>query len=142
MLLLRVKRKVTKMVSECPAGWLPVRKVKKSAQVNIRFTPQALDELDAAAEREYRDRSEMARFLIEWALARYRRAGSLKALHDVDSHAATSAKSGRISEQARMELLTALETILERAPSAVIEDIARTLTQRAGKYGEPKEAKR
>jgi hypothetical protein len=36
------------------------------------------------------------------------------------------------------ELYTALAMILERAPSAVIEDVARTLTQRAGKYGSEK----
>lgn len=34
--------------------------------------------------------------------------------------------------------MTALETILSRAPSAVIEEIARLLTDRAGKYGEPR----
>jgi hypothetical protein len=34
------------------------------------------------------------------------------------------------------ELYTALETILNRAPSAVIEDVARSLTARAGKYGD------
>ena len=34
------------------------------------------------------------------------------------------------------QLYTALETILNRAPSAVIEDMARSLTSRAGKYGD------
>jgi transcriptional regulator with XRE-family HTH domain len=43
----------------------------------------------------------------------------------------------RIAEETRIQLFTALETILERAPSAVIEEISRILTERAGKYGEP-----
>ena len=118
-----------------------MRKTKKSAQVNIRFTPQALEQLDEAAEREYRDRSEMARLLIEWALGRYDRAGSLRALLDSDQPF-RSRKTSRISEETRMELLTALETILERAPSAIIEEMSRVLTQRAGKYGEPKPKER
>lgn len=43
----------------------------------------------------------------------------------------------RIAEETRIQLITALETILERAPSAVVEEISRILTERAGKYGEP-----
>lgn len=43
----------------------------------------------------------------------------------------------RIAEETRIQLITALETILDRAPSAVIEEISRILTERAGKYGEP-----
>lgn len=43
----------------------------------------------------------------------------------------------RIAEETRVQLMIALETILERAPSAVIEEISRILTERARKYGEP-----
>jgi hypothetical protein len=43
-----------------------------------------------------------------------------------------------VSEELQDQLYTAFETILERAPSAVIEDVARVLTSRAGKYGEAK----
>jgi transcriptional regulator with XRE-family HTH domain len=46
-------------------------------------------------------------------------------------------KRSRIAEETRIQLMTALETILDRAPSAVIEEISRILTERAGKYGEP-----
>ena len=45
-------------------------------------------------------------------------------------------RSMRIAEETRAVLATALETILERAPSAVIEEISQLLTDRAGKYGE------
>jgi hypothetical protein len=51
-------------------------------------------------------------------------------------HTARTRKySRRVSEELQDQLYTALETILQRAPSAVIEDIAGTLTLRAGKYG-------
>ena len=46
-------------------------------------------------------------------------------------------RRSRISEETRHQLIIALDTILERAPSAVIEEISRILTERAGKYGEP-----
>ncbi len=46
-------------------------------------------------------------------------------------------KRSRIAEETRIQLITALETILDRAPSAVIEEISRILTERAGKYGDP-----
>lgn len=41
----------------------------------------------------------------------------------------------RISQETRDQLIAALELILERAPSPIIEDMARYLTDRAGKYG-------
>ncbi len=46
-------------------------------------------------------------------------------------------RRARIGQDTRALLITALETILERAPSVVIEEIARILTDRAGKYAEP-----
>lgn len=49
----------------------------------------------------------------------------------------TRRRRSRVAEETRLQLITALETILERAPSAVIEEISRILTDRAGKYGEP-----
>ena len=47
-------------------------------------------------------------------------------------------RTSRVSEETRLQLITALDTILDRAPSAVIEEISRILTERAGKYGEPR----
>lgn len=47
-------------------------------------------------------------------------------------------RKSRISEETRLQLITALDTILERAPSAVIEEISQILTERAGKYGDPR----
>lgn len=45
----------------------------------------------------------------------------------------------RVSEETREVLVTAVDTILERAPSTVIEKVAEFLTEKAAKYGEPKE---
>lgn len=47
-------------------------------------------------------------------------------------------RRSRVSEETRLQLITALDTILDRAPSAVIEEISQILTERAGKYGEPR----
>jgi transcriptional regulator with XRE-family HTH domain len=48
------------------------------------------------------------------------------------------ARRSRVAEETRLQLIIALETILERAPSAVIEEVSQILTDRAGKYGEPR----
>ncbi len=47
-------------------------------------------------------------------------------------------QQARFRGLAEEQLYTALETILERAPSALIEEVARKLTQWAGKFGEEK----
>lgn len=47
-------------------------------------------------------------------------------------------RRSRVAEETRLQLIIALETILERAPSAVIEEISQILTDRAGKYGDPR----
>ncbi|MGH9579880.1 MAG: hypothetical protein ACRD2R_02710 [Terriglobales bacterium] len=39
------------------------------------------------------------------------------------------------------QLHAALDLLLERAPSAILDDVATYLTARAGKYGEEKPAK-
>src|SRR5260370_34761465 len=71
----------------------------------------------------------------EWAWKEYKRAGSLRDLLE-----GTRARkySRRVSEELQDELYTALETILNRAPSAVIEDVARSLAARAGRDGDEK----
>ena len=46
-------------------------------------------------------------------------------------------KHSKVAEETRLQLMTALETILERAPNTVIEELSRILTDRAGKYGGP-----
>ncbi len=105
-----------------------------SVPLSFRVPPAHLEEIERAAKKEVRKyRTELIGMIWEWAWKEYKRAGSLRDLLD-----GTRARqySRRVSEELQDELYTALETILNRAPSAVIEDVARSLTARAGKYGD------
>ncbi len=59
-------------------------------------------------------------------------------LSKIAALAATSAKTRRVSDETRMQLFTALDTILERAPSAIIEKIIDVLSEAAARYGTPR----
>lgn len=101
--------------------------------VSFRIPLQQLHEIEEAVHKEARrHRSDLLEFVWNWAWSEYKKAGSLQALL---AGTRTRQYSRRVSEELQDELYTALNTILERAPSAVIEDVARVLTQRAGKYG-------
>lgn len=47
----------------------------------------------------------------------------------------------RYREETRQALLSALDMILERAPSAVVENVIDFISERAAKYGSPREEK-
>src|SRR5579872_2129327 len=101
-------------------------KVAGSLTVPLSFRVSAahLEEIERATKKEVRKyRTEVIEMIWEWAWKEYKRAGRY---------------SRRVSEELQDQLYTALETILNRAPSAVIEDVARSLTARAGKYGDDK----
>ena len=105
-----------------------------SVPLSFRVPPAHLEEIERAAKKEVRKyRTELIELIWEWAWKEYKRAGSLRDLLE-----GTRARkySRRVSEELQDQLYTALETILNRAPSAVIEDMARSLTSRAGKYGD------
>lgn len=107
-----------------------------SVPLSFRVPPSHLEEIERATKKEVRKyRTELIELIWEWAWKEYRRAGSLRDLLE-----GTRARkySRRVSEELQDQLYTALETILNRAPSAVIEDVARSLTARAGKYGDEK----
>jgi hypothetical protein len=104
--------------------------------LSFRVSPAHLEEIERATKKEVRKyRTELIEMIWEWAWKEYKRAGSLRDLLE-----GTRARkySRRVSEELQDELYTALETILNRAPSAVIEDVARSLTARAGRYGDEK----
>jgi hypothetical protein len=104
--------------------------------LSFRIPLKQLEELEAAVQKEARrHRTDVVEFIWNWAWEEYKKSGSLQALL---SGTRTGRYSRRVSEELQDQLYTALATILERAPSAVIEDVARTLTSRAGKYGTPK----
>jgi hypothetical protein len=104
--------------------------------LSFRVSPAHLEEIERATKKEVRKyRTELIEMIWEWAWKEYKRAGSLRDLLE-----GTRARkySRRVSEELQDQLYTALETILNRAPSAVIEDVARSLTARAGRYGDEK----
>lgn len=104
--------------------------------LSFRVSSAHLSEIDRATREEVRKyRTELIEMIWEWAWKEYRRAGSLR---DLIEGTRARKYSRRVSEELQDQLYAALETILARAPSAVIEDVARSLTTRAGKYGDEK----
>jgi hypothetical protein len=104
--------------------------------LSFRVPLSEVEEIDAAVLKERRKRrSDLLEAIWQVAWANYRRSGSLQSYAE-GRHAPKRSK--RVSEELQDQLYTALETILERAPSAVIEEVARKLTHWAGKYGEEK----
>ncbi len=117
---------------------MPTTKTRKEITypLSFRVPLSQVEEIDAAVVREKRKRrSDLLEAIWEVAWLDYRRSGSLMAYAEGKR---TRKYSRRVSEELQDQLYTALETILERAPSTVIEEVARKLTQWAGKYGEEK----
>ena len=107
-----------------------------SYPLSFRVPLVQVEEIDEAVLRERRKRrSDLLEAIWQVAWTNYRRSGSLSAY--AEGHRSTK-RTKRVSEELQDQLYTALETILERAPSAVIEEVARKLTHWAGKYGDEK----
>jgi len=114
----------------------PITRKEISYPLSFRVPFAQVEEIDRAVERERRKRrSDLLETIWNIAWTNYQRSGSLQAY--VEARRGTK-RARRVSEELQDQLYTALETILERAPSAVIEEVARKLTQWAGKYGEEK----
>lgn len=104
--------------------------------LSFRVPLSQAQEVDAAVAREKRKRrSDLLEAIWEVAWSDYRKSGSLAAYAEGKR---SRRYSRRVSEELQDQLYTGLETILERAPSTVIEEVARKLTHWAGKYGEAK----
>jgi Txe/YoeB family toxin of Txe-Axe toxin-antitoxin module len=109
---------------------------KLRVPLSFRIPLQELQEIEEAVQKETRKhRTDLVEFIWNWAWNEYKKSGSLQALL---SGTRTGRYSRRVSEELQDQLYTALATILDRAPSTVIEDVVRVLTARAGKYGTPK----
>ncbi len=105
-----------------------------SYPLSFRVPLSQVEEIDEAVVRERRKRrSDLLEAIWEVAWANYQRSGSLQSY--AEGRRITK-RTKRVSEDLQDQLYTALETILERAPSALIEEVARKLTQWAGKFGE------
>lgn len=117
---------------------MPKARTTRELNVPLSFRvplPQ-IEEIEEAVRKEARrHRTDLVEFVWNWAWEQYKKAGSLQSLL-----AGTRAHrySRRVSEELQDQLYTALQTIIDRAPSTVIDDVANVLTQRAGKYGTPK----
>jgi len=104
--------------------------------LSFRVPLSQVEEIDRAVVRGGRKRrSDLREAIWQVAWTNYQRSGSFQAY--AEARRATK-RTRRVSEELQDQLYTALETILERAPSTVIEEVARKLTQWAGKYGEEK----
>jgi hypothetical protein len=107
---------------------------KKVRQIGVKLEPELYSRLEKACEIQLHRDGQLARILIEWALPYYEKARSVEALNAIEPLVPT----GRISRETQEVLFTAVRAILDRAPSTVIEDVVRKVTQYAGKYGEEK----
>ena len=121
-------------------GAMRAVKNKTDRELNVplsfRVPLRQLHEIEEAVGKEARrHRTDLLEFIWNWAWGEYKKAGSLQALL---AGTRTRRYSRRVSEELQDQLYTALETVLDRAPSTVIEEISRTLTLRAGKYGTEK----
>jgi len=104
--------------------------------LSFRVPLSVADEIDAAVEREHRKRrTDLLETIWETAWKDYLKSGSLAAYTEGRR---AGKRTRRVSEELQDQLYMALETILDRAPSTVIEEVARKLTQWAGKYGDEK----
>jgi len=117
---------------------VPTTKTRKEITypLSFRVPLSQVEEIDAAVIREKRKRrTDLLEAIWEVAWSDYRRSGSLGAYAEGKR---TRKYSRRVSEELQDHLYTAVEMILERAPSAVIEELGRKLTQWAGKYAQEK----
>ena len=128
------------LVNRNPRGHHDGMRTRPTRELNVpvsfRIPLQQLHEIEEAVQKEARrHRSDLLEFVWNWAWSEYKKAGSLQALL---GGTRTRHYSRRVSEELQDQLFTALETIIDRAPSTVIDDVVRVLTQRAGKYGAEK----
>ena len=104
--------------------------------LSFRVPGKMVDEIDLAVTRERRKRrTDLLEAIWSVAWTNYQQSGSLEAYAEGTR---TTKRTKRVSEELQDQLYMALETILDRAPSAIIEEVARKLTQYAGKYGDEK----
>jgi hypothetical protein len=122
-------------IHACQTNPVPTIRTRKEITypLSFRVPLSQVEEIDAAAVGEKRKRrSDLLEAIWEVAWSDYRRSGSL----DAYAQGKRARKyTRRVSEELQDQFYTAVEMILERAPSAVIEELARKLTQWAGKYG-------
>lgn len=107
---------------------------KKQPAINLYVGYPLFEEIEKAVALEpVRGPSAFALACFRVGFKHYQRVGSLRAMKEIEL-----TPSGRISQETYEQLLSMVRIIVDRAPSAVIEDLVRYLNGRAGKYGESK----
>jgi hypothetical protein len=121
------------------------RAALKKPSVSVFLGYPFYDEIVAAAATEpVKGPSAFIREVLAYGWQVYRRVRSLKALRELREEMETLSPGAALpqlaaSKETYAELLAALGLILERAPSTVVEEVARLLTDRAGKYATARE---
>jgi hypothetical protein len=105
--------------------------------IGVMALPELKKALERQAKEEGRSASNLCERLLQWAFEQMVEAGDSNALMNWEARPKRP-RSTRISRETQEHLYIALETIVARAPSTVVEEVTRILTSRAGKYGEEK----
>jgi hypothetical protein len=106
----------------------------KKVPLSLKVSPQLKTALEAFAKKEKRPVGNLGEILLDWSSEQLRAAGDTVAL----MRAPGVPKTNRVSRETHEQLYTALRIILERAPSAIIEETARKLSKWAAEYGQEK----
>lgn len=126
---------LSREIRACQTRRVPTTKTRKEITypLSFRVPLSQVEEIDATVIREKRKRrSDLLEAIWGVAWSDYRKSGSLNAYAEGKR---ARKYTRRVSEELQDQLYIAVEMILERAPSAVIEELGRKLTQWAGKYG-------
>jgi hypothetical protein len=110
----------------------------KKTYLSLYIEPGVKESLERQAKRERRSLSNLAESLLIWSQQWLAHAKNSQELIEWGPGSRLP-RSGRVSDELQEQLIVALRTILDRAPSAAIEKVAEILTDYAGKYGDESE---
>jgi len=101
--------------------------------VGLTLSPEEKLELDALARRSGHTPTTLAKILYEYGLSRLKSVGTIEALRAEQSPRRRASRA-KVSAETLEAIYTALEAILEDAPSAVIHKLTMEITRLGGKF--------
>jgi hypothetical protein len=111
-------------------------RVQTTLPLSFRVAPDQVEEIDREVARDHRkDRVSLLEPIWNWAWQVYKRVGSVRVLLEGTT---VRRLTDRVDHETQERLYSALETIFDRAPTGVVDEVSRLLSNRAGKYGEPR----
>jgi hypothetical protein len=113
---------------------MPTKSEAGRRTVGLTLSPEDKTELDAIARRSGHTPTTLAKILYEYGLGRLKALGSVEALR-AELPARRRSARARVSAETIEATYTALDTILEEAPSAVIHRLVTEITRLGGKFG-------